>query len=66
MYDIDDLCIWKRIEQDTNSTTFEIVKQTLSEGKYHPLKPCVECGGYNYDCKNYVIKREYEVMPDSN
>jgi Na+-translocating ferredoxin:NAD+ oxidoreductase RnfC subunit len=56
---LDDLCVWKKMELDSQSSTFEIVKQELADGKSHPLKMCVECDGYNYSCKSYVLLERY-------
>jgi hypothetical protein len=48
------------MSENEESTTFQIVKQEIGEGKEHPLKHCIECNGYNIDCKNYVMKNYYK------
>lgn len=48
--DIIDVCIWKKLEQDEDNTTFQHVR-----GNYdHNLYRCIECSGEPYTCKDYV------------
>lgn len=52
---IDDCCTWKKIERDSESTTFADVKKLPYERrKEHPLYGCIECTGYDYSCSGYV------------
>lgn len=52
MVDISDkiLCIWKRMEKDSNSTTFIDVRNDPSNKLYD----CIACKGNPYSCPNYV------------
>ena len=40
-----DKCIWKKSVEDPNATT------SMGWNEDHP---CIKCGGYNINCKNYV------------
>lgn len=53
---LDDLCLYKKLEQNPDSTTFIEVRDNR---KNNPkLYRCISCNGYNKDCDNYeVFKR---------
>ena len=59
MTTIDDICIWKSMADDKESTTFQIVKKEVEEGKEHPLGQCLRCSGFEHSCKNYVMRHYY-------
>jgi hypothetical protein len=46
---LDDLCLWKSLVEDPNSTTGQDIKASQKE--------CDECDGYNQNCKNYNVLR---------
>lgn len=49
-----EMCLWKEMELNKDSTTFKDVR-----GKYsHPLYKCVECDGYDKDCSEYKYMSE--------
>ncbi len=61
MKTIDDVCIWKEIEQDPKSSTFQDVRRlTPAKIKAHPLYPCIICDGYSYACSNYRDASRYK------
>ena len=46
-------CVWKKIGEDTNSTTFESVRK---DDINHPLHPCrYTCNGYDTNCSGYKV-----------
>jgi hypothetical protein len=56
---IDDLCTWKEIEKDPESTTFQDVRDNPD----HKLYKCILCDGYDRACEWYVHvkpKGEYD------
>ncbi len=50
--DKSELCVWKAMELNPNSTTFYDVKNGNS-GYKHPLYKCISCDGYDKNCKGY-------------
>lgn len=59
MIALEDICIWKSMADDEQSSTFEIVRKEAAEGKEHPLGVCLKCSGYDYRCSNYVMRHFY-------
>ncbi len=51
-------CIWKLMEENYLSTTFESVKELpLQQQKQHPLYNCIVCDGFDKNCIGYCYKK---------
>ena len=48
-------CIWKKMSEDPNSTTFQAVKE---QGISNPLYKCYGCLGHTNVCDGYRTMKE--------
>jgi hypothetical protein len=53
-----DLCIWKEIQSNPESTTF---KDVVECGPDHALYKCIGCSGFYRQCQDYKPMRYIKV-----
>ncbi len=57
-----EMCYWKKMEKNRNSTTFMDVRRN----KNHPLYKCITCDGFNMYCRGYRSKLYYMNKKKTN